>query len=270
MANEFKFKESSNNILNTKENESKNTFEEEIESENTFEEEIENENTKADKATREKRKEIITEFLTTYKTKKYDNSDIPSKLLKKIKKNGITINQLYEIMCASVPDTKAKIPQPSKTITNGLLGESLTLPNFKKLVKNLGYTWDNPDKLVLSLETGSLVDSAKLLYTLLVENPCEAYIHASSNTINSKLKKGIAEDTLHDLYTITISFENSKHIASIAELLDTLYRDKCLGVIPGIRIIEIRCLFPVKTKNIYRSLLSIINSGIYNGYHLFK
>lgn len=229
----------------------------------------ENENTIADKVTRLKRKEVITDFLSLYQKKNYANDDISPDFLAQIKKRGITINELYEIMCNNIPGVDPSNHQPSSNVKKGLLDEILTLPNFKKTVKNLGYDWKNKEKLVRPLDAESHIKTAKMLYSFFEETSCKVYIHGSSNSINATLQKKISEDELHNIYTITLSFKNSKHTYAIAELIDNLYQDKCMGVMVGMRIVEIRCNYPVKAKKIYRSLLTIIEDGIYDGYYLF-
>jgi len=238
---------------------------------NTVETEFEEqENTIADKLTMIHRKEIITTFLTSYRRKSYTHPDIiDSYFLSQVKRNGININDLYEIMCNNLPSSDPKTPTPSKRVKKALLEETLSLANFKKTVKSLGYDWKNKSKIVQPLEFDNLMKTAKILYPLLKETYRDIYISGNINSINENLKYKLDEEELQEFYTVTISFDNSNYIHTIAELIDTLYQDKCIGVMVGIRLIEIRTKFPVKAKNIYRSLKKMIEEDLYNNQPLY-
>ena len=79
-----------------------------------------------------KRMALITKYLDNLSIDTEHPPYFESEEWKLIQNNGIMINQLHRAMCGSLTNSNDL----------GVLGEKLTIENFKRLLRTNGYEWD--------------------------------------------------------------------------------------------------------------------------------
>lgn len=249
------------------------------------------------------RKKVILNFLKHYKKKSYNHSHITDDFYNKIKKNGLTISQLYEIMCCT-PATK-RPPKPHETanvkkkVKYPLLSTPVSIDNFKKNVKSLGYVWDSKGYLRKASDDIKF-EYAKQLYLYwqqkssisisLEEIPYNIIemkkkkeatsstneLELNSDTTTNSPDTNITDNSNSDVpqqkfkYFISIYFKDNLDLDAIASLLYKLFSDSILGIMVGFGMIQIHCKLRSSANNIRKKILKIFNEEVYDGYYLFK
>lgn len=269
-----------------------------MEDNNNISQDVESQSSKSPSRTDEValRKKIILNFLKRYKKKSYDHSHITDDFYNKIKKNGLTISQLYEIMCRT-PATKRtpttrEINNVNYRVIKPLLSKTVSIDNFKKNVKSLDYTWDSKGYLRKTSDDIKF-EYAKQLYLyvqqkqkssisiFLEEIPYTVIkIKKKHTTDKNSTSDNIADDSTNTndsevtqqsfKYCISIYFKDNLDLDAIASLLYRIFSDSILGITVGFGMIQVHCKFPNKAKTIIKNIQKIFNDGIYAGYYLYK
>ena len=249
--------------------------------------ESENEQTYSRTEKVEIRKKEILHFLTHYSKKSYDHSHIDDVFYKKIKKDGLTISQLYEIMCgapAKRNPTTREINNIKKRVHHPLLVEPVSIDNFKKNVKALDYNWNSKGYLRKNSDDIKF-EYAKQLHLYIQQKSSITVSLEEIPTNIIKVQKKEAEVTTtdtpisdaitdanrqHHKYCISIYFKDNLDLDAIGSLLYKLFSDSILGIIVGFGMIQIHCKYFNKSKNIKKIILQILSEDIYDGYYLYN
>ena len=252
------------------------------------------------------RTDNILYFLTHYKKKNYDHSHLSDKFYKQIKKNGVTISELYEIMYrfpAKRNPTTYEIKRVEEKVFSPLLSPRLGLQSLIDDMHSSGYTWDTkgPRKgylketdddikfeyakqlyLYTQLNSSFSISLEEIPYNIIeMKKKKEATsstneLELNSDTTTNSPDTNIADNSNSDVpqqkfkYFISIYFEDNLDLDAIASLLYKLFSDSILGIMVGFGMVQIHCKLRSSANNIRKKILKIFNEGVYDGYYLYK
>lgn len=200
------------------------------------------------------RLEKVEEILATYKD--MDKPDFFDAEWSKIIKEGFSINEFYRLMCGS----------PTNSDDIGLFEKKISLENFKKMLKDNGYSWEEYVRLDISEEDAKKIDLARALYICLEnESNIDFHLESFQNTITTHYSKIKDTRYQHNLFHLNIYFTDIKDTSIIAEYIYQLFNDSLLGIIPAIGMIQVHASNTTRAKRIMIRLSKIYERGIFLG-----